>query len=431
MDRARVWQDLLDHTAPTFTRPAFRLFARIASGWILCPARRTIIGIIPTADPQRTCAHDAFHRFFRDAVWRSWQLWRQIALQIVGLCPESVPLALLVDDTIVHKTGPEVEDAGVFRDPIRSTSRNIVYAFGLNVVLLCVRLRLPVIPQPLALAVDLRIYRKGGPSHVALAADMVRQLAGWLPLHRFLLIGDGAYASLAKQDLPRTHVVSRLRRDAALFDLPPPRQPGQPGRPRKKGARLPSLARIAAQATPTKWTPVHVRLRNRMVPRQLFTRTVLWYQVTGPLPIRLVTVRDPSGHEHDDYFFTTDINARPADVAADYGDRWAIEVTFRDAKQLLGVHQPQSWRRGGPERTVMVGFWLHSAVWLWFLHTWDHNRAWPDRPWYTRKCSPSFADALTELRAVLWHERLSPASAASPDIAKLIRSLVASLARAG
>ena len=54
---------------------------------------------------------------------------------------------------------------------------------------------------------------------------------------------------------PRTYVVSRLRRDAALFDLPPPRQPGQRDRPRKKGDRLPKAERrfVRKYAEPGPW----------------------------------------------------------------------------------------------------------------------------------------------------------------------------------
>lgn len=427
-----VWQALLAVAVATFTRPSFELFRQIATGWILCPGRRTITGMIPTADPERTRAHDAFHYFFRDAAWELARLWRSQSVPLVdALCPAELPVTLLVDDTLAHKTGRQVQGAGVFRDPIRSTVRKIVYALGLNVVLLCVRVRLPFVRQPLALPVNFRLYTKGGPSHVALAAAMVRDLAQWLPDRKFRLVGDGAYASAAKAGLVRCHVTSRLRRDAALFELPPPRQPGQRGRPRKKGPRLPTPPQIAAAAAPAQWRRAHIRWRDRTVERLLLSRVVLWYQVTGSLPILLVIVRDPTGHEHDDFFFTTDIQADPADVVSDYGDRWAIELTFRDAKQLLTPQHPQCWRRSGPRRAVALGFWLHSAVWLWFIRTVGDKPVWPDRPWYTRKCSPSFADALSALRADLWRQRISAVTPATSELAKLTENVIAALARAG
>ncbi len=194
--------------------------------------------------------------------------------------------------------------------------------------------------------------------------------------------------------------------------------------------RLPMPRQIAGEATSVQWRRANIRWRGRTVDGLLFRRVVLWYQVTGALPILLVIVRDPRGHEHDDFFFTTDTQANPADVVSDDGDRWAIELTFRDVKQLLTPQHPQSGCRSGPRRAVAVGFWLHSTVWMWFIRAVGDKPVWPDRPWYTRKCSPSFADALSALRATLWRERISAVSAPTPELAKWTETLVAALARA-
>jgi len=44
---------------------------------------------------------------------------------------------------------------------------------------------------------------------------------------------------------PVRTVVTRIRMNAALYEPAPPRRPGQNGRPRKKGRRLPTLAKKA------------------------------------------------------------------------------------------------------------------------------------------------------------------------------------------
>lgn len=64
--------------------------------------------------------------------------------------------------------------------------------------------------------------------------------------------------------------------------------------------------------------------------------------------VLLVVVRDPDGVEPDDYFFTTDLTMAPATVVSIYASRWAIEVTNRAAKQVVGAHEPQSWKHPGP-----------------------------------------------------------------------------------
>ncbi len=163
---------------------------------------------------------------------------------------------------------------------------------------------------------------------------------------------------------------------------------------------------------PDQWRRAQVRRHDCTVDCLLLSRVALWYQVTGELPIRLVIVRDPAGHEHDDFFFSTDIHAELAAVVAEYADRWSIEVPFREVKQ-----HPQSWRRCSPSCNVTVGLRLYSTVWMWFLQAGGDQPAWPHRPWYTRKRSPSFADALAALRAALWRQRLSPAIAAAPEFA--------------
>jgi len=82
---------------------------------------------------------------------------------------------------------------------------------------------------------------------------------------------------------------------------------------------------------------------------------VLWPSVSRK-PIQLVISRDPQGKEKDDFFFTTDIEMSAAEVLSCYGDRWAIEDTFKQTKQSLGAQQPQSYKAKGPERAAALGF---------------------------------------------------------------------------
>jgi len=70
--------------------------------------------------------------------------------------------------------------------------------------------------------------------------------------------------------------------------------------------------------------------------------------------VLLVIVRDVARTERDDFFFTTDLDADPADVVTEYHSRWAIEDTFRAVKQHLGGQQPQSWKGTGPERAAAL-----------------------------------------------------------------------------
>lgn len=67
--------------------------------------------------------------------------------------------------------------------------------------------------------------------------------------------------------------------------------------------------------------------------RPVYSCPVLWYRMWPDLPV--VMVRDLAGLQNDDYFFTTDLSARPLWVAECYAGRWSIEDTFRNTKQFL------------------------------------------------------------------------------------------------
>ena len=248
-----------------------------------------------------------------------------------------------------------------------------------------------------------------------------------MPERHFVLCADGAYASLAGAGLPRTTVVSRMRRDAALYG-PPPARTGKKGRPRPRGARLPNPAQLAARAR--KWGTVEVPWRGRTITRLIWSRRVLWYSVSPKAMVLLVVVRDPEGKEPDDFFFTTDLSMAPGEVLSLYGDRWAVECTYRDVKQLAHGQEPQTWKGKGPERAANLAFWLHGAVWLWYLATSATSPAFATRPWYSSKRLSAFADALAQLRKALWQERISPTSRSSQQGREITTLLVEALAMA-
>jgi hypothetical protein len=415
---------------PCFTAPGQLLFEQLVTAWALCPGRRTLTrlwSVIPAGSRRR---YGAYARWVRKGKWSPDELWRRLVVHLVEHWVPDGLLTLLLDDTLVNKSGRKVDGAGFFHDAVTSTAvAHKVSAWGLNVVILALRVRAPWAGEPLALPVMVCLRRKGDEqlTLVELAVAMILQLTKWLPHHRFRVVADGAYASLLRYDLPRSVVITRLRRDAALNDLAPPRT-GRRGRPRTKGDRLPTPPQLAAAVTD--WTSAQVCVRGQMVERLLWSRTLLWYETAHSRPLLLVIVRDPTGHQHDDYFITSDIAMTPAEVASLYSDRWAIEDTNRGLKQLLGIQNPQSWVGDGPERVVSLAGWLYSAIWHWYLVVHADRPSWPDRPWYSSKRAPSFADALAALRRETWSAILQAPThgTLSPEIPATIISVLANAA---
>ena len=427
VEGGEAWQEIFERMAPAFTAPSFTLFTQLITAWVLLPGRHTITRMWRVMEPESRRAHDAYHRFVRCGRWSLHVFWRLLALlMVLSFCPVGV-IPLIVDDTVAKKTGRKISGAGIFRDAVRSTRNKVVYAWGLNIVLLTLSVHAPWGGEPLGLPINARIYRKNsGKTHLDLVAEMIRELAEWFPDRWFHLCGDGAYAPLAGRNLPRTHVTSRLRRDAALYELPAPRQKGQRGRPRKKGPRLPTLAQMA----PAEWTRATIEVRGAMQQLLIYTRRVLWYDVLPDRQVLLVIVRDPAGVQPDDFFFTTNLEDTGEQVVARYGDRWSIEDTFRNTKQFLGLEDPQTRKGDGPERAVALALWTYAAAWLWYIRVHGTERTWTTLPWYSQKRTPSFLDALAALRKDLWQHRIFAGSAQSPVPTKIQALLLEVLATA-
>jgi hypothetical protein len=189
--------------------------------WVLVPARHTVCSMVQVMDPATRRAQDAYHRFVRARVWSLDSCLAAACLLAVRWAGTG-RLTLYLDDTLFHRTGPQVNGAANWRDAVRSTSRHVVYPRGLSLVVICVRVNPPRGGMPLALPIAVRLDEKGGATMPELAAEMMGELAAQLPGASFVLCADGAYATLAGAGLERTAVVSRMRRGAALYAAAPP-----------------------------------------------------------------------------------------------------------------------------------------------------------------------------------------------------------------
>src|SRR5262249_34368223 len=136
--------------------------------------------------------------------------------------------------------------------------------WGHKWVVLAVLVQFPFAQRPWALPVLVALYRskeddkKRRRPHKTPAQLMhllLRILQRWLPERRFIFSGDGGYGSpqtarLAAKSKGRLSVVSKFYKDAQLYEAPPRPKEGKkgPGRPRVKGAKLPTPQEVVATA---------------------------------------------------------------------------------------------------------------------------------------------------------------------------------------
>jgi hypothetical protein len=331
------------------------------------------------------------------------KLWRYLTILLVRIFYPTGSIHTDLDDTLFHHSGRKVDGAGWWRDAVRSSGTKVVIAWGLNLVVLTLRVNPPWGGRPLGLPINMRLHRKSGLSLTKLAEEMLTEVALWFPERRFLCHCDGFFASLAGHTIPNTYIISRMRRDANIYDVLVKKGKTRRGRPRKKGKKLLSPEQMARRIHNFKLVKTCERGKNKE--RLVYARKVVWYRVSQQ-PVLLVISRDPTGKEKDDFLFTTDLSLAAAEVIGGFAGRWSIEDTFKNTKQLIGGQEPQTWKGRGPERAAAISFWLSSVIWLWYLRRKTEQRSFVIHPWYPGKLAPSFADALSCLRSVLWRERI-------------------------
>lgn len=433
MNMINGMEQILQVLFKIFNKPSRDVFLRVLEGWILSPSRRYVTNIFRFGDSEGLFKHDSFHDFFRKNVWNTKSLLKTMASILISLVPVGVKVQILGDDTVHKKTGRKVEGAKSCRDAVRSTSARIAYVWGLQIVLVSLCYRAPWGGEPLALPLNLRLYRKRlnkdiEPSLVEIMREMLQELVEWFPNRFFHFTCDGFYASLIGNLPANVHMTSRMRGDAAIYTKPcQPKKRGR-GAPRKKGTRLPTPLKMAQDAKESEWKEVETCERGKTKKRLVIYRRVIWYKVNSNRYVLLVISRDPEKIEADDYFVTSDFLMKPEMVISHFANRWSIEDTFRNVKQYLGIEEPQSWKNKGPERVAAVGYVVYSMVWFWFIKNGNHFN-FPFRPWYVSKKRPSFQDALADLRRKLWENRINECMDLEPKVKKMIEPLIESLAR--
>ena len=203
------------------------------------------------------------------------------------------PLVFGIDETVERRWGRKIAAKGRRRDPVRSTDDQVVITPGLQWVSLMLLTRIGwvgrhwALPFLTALAPSARYDRRKGRRHKMVtdyAQQMLDWLRRWLPGRDLVVVCDGGYAKreflLHCQSMSKPIVVvAKLRKDASLYQPAPLRRPGQIGRPRVVGARLPSPTAVLDDPA-TQWTPGRATGSDGatfMV--ELTSGVALWYRV--------------------------------------------------------------------------------------------------------------------------------------------------------
>jgi hypothetical protein len=292
------------------------------------------------------------------------------------------------------------------------------------------------LPFVTVLAPAERYQQLRGPRHKAVPAwgrQMILLLRRWLPRRPRVGVADQPSAVLTLLDRSgraQVTVVTRLRLEAALYAPAPPRAPGQRGRPRRKGRRLPTPAQRLADPTTT-WelltVPFWDGARNRVL--EIATGTAVWYHGgRPPVALRWVRIRDPQDTFPPHALLGTDPSATPLQIVSWCVLRWQLEVTVHEVRTHRGVETQRQWSDLAIGRSTPALWGLCALITL-LAHDLGASAPFPvqQAAWYT-KAPPTFADAMALVRRHLWAQTRFCLTPSDPAVQQIPRALVDRLA---
>jgi len=424
---------VLEPFAPVFRRRVWTRARQLLVGAILSPGARTVTAALRTLGLESDRGFSSYHRVLSRARWSSLGLSRILLHHLVAaFVPAGAELVFGIDETLERRRGERIQAKGLYHDNARSSRSIHVRSHGLRWVSVMLLTPVPWSTRPWALPVltlltpSERGCQKRGVRYKRLvhwARQAMLQLRRWLPGRRIVLVGDNNYSAidlLARAARHRVTVVTRMRLDAALYLPAPSRdEPGCPrprGRPRSKGARLPTLkARLGDPSTIwcrccLPWYGGGTREVD------VLTGTAVWFRGgQPPASIRWVLLRDPLGRFEPQALISNEPELTAEQIVAYFLRRWQVEVTFAEARAHLGVETQRQWSDLAIQRTTPALFALFSVVTLCARELLGSNPA-PVRTaaWYA-KPEATFSDILSLVRRSLWRTAIPRIKTRSVD----------------
>ena len=284
--------------------------------------------------------------------------WRRLWQSLWKMIPEPLTdgrLLLALDDYINPKTGKKIFGCNKVFDHAAKQNQSR-YPWAQNIVtiglLKMVKGRWACLPLTWrfyhlkkhieSLNRSLKGPRIEFETKLAQAAEMITDISEAFGQTRIVTITDswfgnnGLFKPLHKRLGTRFHMVSRLRSNNNVFQLPGPHLKKGPGRPRKYGKKLGDASSLAVGFKPLA-SEYSVSLYGRI-------RTVVAYDRVVMLKTLKCAVRVVWIYRKTQWVavFSTDLTLSVQQVIEYYGARWKIEAAFKELKQDVGSAETQT-----------------------------------------------------------------------------------------
>jgi SRSO17 transposase len=455
MELTASFDALLLQFSTVVTAPSYQTFVTIVAGWVLSQRHRFITEVIFSSGHVGDGHWSRFHRFFSHAAWDIDSFSLALARLVLTILAPGAILFWAVDDTLCRKRGLTLYGAGMHYDPLISSRAKSLVSWGHDWVVLTLIIAFPVwAPSKVfALPIAMRLYRnrqgltkgkkrkqkstklKHDPNHRTrpeLALELIRMAAQWFPNDEIIVSGDSAYGgkSILSYIPPNVHLISHVHPKGALYEPAPPPQEKSKGRRRKKGNRLPGMKSWADDLSQP-WTELKFDQFGLHATLKVKTIQALYYKAGKDRLLNIILTHDVEGKRPDQMFYCTKLDWTAHQILTAYACRWAIECTFENCKQFLGLEDPANRLPMAVARTAPMALFIYTLVVVWFHQTGHRLVHFPFRPWYSKKKEPSFADMLTSLRRVSYEEKTQQLDRKQSCLKTWITQLTELLSRTG
>jgi hypothetical protein len=193
----------------------------------------------------------------------------------------------------------------------------------------------------------------------------------------------------------KIHILSRLRINSSLFDLPQKRKRGR-GRPPKYANKIESVTSLAASLKDqAKSAKINIYSRVREVK---YAETIVMSKALQR-KIKVIFVYRKNGFVFP--IFTTDLQLEADKAIEYYAARWKIEAGFKEIKHELGALDNQARKKDAVENHFNMACTAMTLTWIYAMRLPQApNRRLPNARHY------SFAD----IRAQIENELMAEAS---------------------
>ena len=403
MDKSMLietWLGLLSEFSLPFTHPGWRHFALCLTGGVLAERRPLLTEIVTSLGVENHWR--SVEWFLEQGRWRAGRVQQRLASLAGPACRWKGRTVWAVDDTKTLKTGKKIWGTCSYHEYTSRCSNRPETVWAHNWVL-CGGLSLEGGPR--FLPVCGRLYMRenqmpeGEPFRTKpqLAVEMLRACAREAE-GPTLAVFDGGYAvrSVLRPLLSppegerQIDVLTRLRTDSRLYREPAPRRPGQRGRPRKWGKRLPAPKQ--ADRWPGAWQATEARVYGK-VRRVRYKRVHAQWHPAGAEARVHAFAFEVEGYSKRWNLVTSDLQLSAGEVVQLYAARFAQEDAHRDLKQNLGFGTEQGRLKNVVLRSLQLRLTEMTLLWLLAARVQDQtDRWWPKPPWYRQKKRPSLRD---------------------------------------